>query len=106
MTNSREKGARGEREIASILREHGYDSRRGQQHAGGPDSPDVIGLPGVHIEVKRTERFSLYDALNQAKDDKGEGEVPVVFHRRNNYEWVAVMPLDDFLAFYRESGLI
>ena len=53
---SREKGKRGEREFAKYCRDHGYDCRRGQQYSGlGGD--DVVGLPNIHIEVKRTERL-------------------------------------------------
>ena len=29
---SREKGKRGEREFCELLREHGFDARRGQQY--------------------------------------------------------------------------
>lgn len=100
---SRDKGARGERELASKLREYGYDAKRGQQHKGGPDSPDVSGLPGVHIEVKRVERLSLYDALAQSKGDAGAGEMPVVMHRRNNCEWVVIQPLEDWIELYKQS---
>lgn len=32
--NSRQKGAGGERELSRILREHGYNCRRGQQYCG------------------------------------------------------------------------
>ena len=98
---SRDKGARGEREVAAILRAAGYDAHRGAQHKGGPESPDVDGLPGVHIEVKRTERLSLYDALSQAKRDAG-GKLPVVIHRRNESEWVVIQPLEDWLELFRE----
>ena len=98
---SRDKGKRGEREVAAALRAAGYDGERGQQYHGGKDSPDVTGLPGVHLEVKRVERFDLYGALSQAKGDAGEN-IPVVVHRRNNCEWVAVLRLEDFLEFYRE----
>ena len=97
MVNSRAKGAAGEREVASILRGRGYAARRGQQFAGGPDSPDVVGLPGFHVEVKRTERLDLYGALGQATKDSGQYEIPVVLHRRNNRHWVAVLDMDDFL---------
>lgn len=99
---SREKGKRGERELAKILRQYGYACRRGVQYAGGPDSPDVTGLPGIHIECKRTERFSLYDALAQAKKETGKKELPAVFHRKNESPWVVVMDLDDWLMLYRE----
>ena len=62
LVNSRAKGARGERELAEILRCYGFSARRGQQYRGGADSPDVMGLPGIHIEVKRVERLNIYDA--------------------------------------------
>lgn len=100
--SQREKGKRGERELARKLREYGYDARRGQQYCGVSGDADVIGLPGVHIEVKRTERLSLYDALSQAKSDARPGEMPIVAHRRNNCEWVVIQPLEDWIRIYRE----
>lgn len=38
----------------------------------------MVGLPGVHIEVKRTERLDLYGALDQARRDARPGELPIV----------------------------
>lgn len=104
--NSRAKGARGERELAALLREHGYDAIRGQQFRGGKDSPDVIcrELDGVHIECKRTERFRLYDSLAQAVRDAGD-KMPVVAHRANDCEWVFVLRAEDFFRLVREAGL-
>ena len=100
---SREKGKRGEREIARILRDHGYDARRGEQYCGAAGDADVIGLPGIHIEVKRVEQFRMYEALAQAKADARMGELPVVVHRRNDCEWVVVQPLEDWLRLYSET---
>lgn len=93
---SRDKGKIGEREVARILRDAGFDARRGQQYRGGAGSPDVVGVPGFHVEVKRTEQLRLYDAMQQARDESGEGEVPVVIHRRNRHGWVAIMDLSDW----------
>lgn len=102
---SRSKGARGEREVANILKELGFEARRGQQFCGANGDADVVGLPGIHIEVKRTERFNLYDALSQSKSDAAvRNELPVVFHRRNNCEWVVVQPLVDWIEMYKESN--
>lgn len=97
MTNSRTKGKRGELEVAKILRERGYDSRRGQQFKGSPDSPDVTGLPGFHLEVKRVEQLRLKDAMEQSKRDAGEDEVPLVVHRKSREPWYVTVSLDDFL---------
>lgn len=98
MTNSRRKGAVGEREIAKYLREHGFtEARRGQQFKGGADSPDVVGLTGFHVEVKRVERIDLNAAMEQSIRDCGENETPIVVHRRNNDYWKVTMRLDDFI---------
>jgi len=94
---SKNKGKRGERELAGELRRlFGVDARRGQQFHGGSDSPDVVAdIPGIHIEVKRTERLSLYPAMRQAIADAGAGKVPVVFHRQNHEDWLAIVRLND-----------
>jgi len=98
----RRKGATGEREFASLCRENGYDDvHRGRQYHGGADSPDVVGLPGVHVEVKRTEALSLYTAMWQAIKDAGEN-IPIVAHRRNDRGWLIVMCADDWFKLYRE----
>ena len=101
MTNSRDKGARGERELANILRGYGYNAQRGQQFAGSPDSPDVKGLPNIHIECKRVERLDIYGAMEQSIRDSGEQEMPTVFHRKNNREWLVTMRLDDWMKLYK-----
>lgn len=91
---SRDKGKRGERDARDALIEHlGCEAKRGQQHCGGEDSPDVkTSIDGVHFEVKRTEKLSLYQALEQAIGDAGSN-VPVVLHRKNNKPWVAIVEL-------------
>lgn len=103
MVNSNGKGKRGEREAAKALRETlGCKARRGQQYAGGNDSPDVVhDISGIHIEVKRTERLKLYDAVGQALEDCADGEVPVVLHKRNREFWLVVVPLCLLVPFCR-----
>ena len=93
---SRNKGKVGERELARELsRIFGVTARRGVQFQGGPDSPDVVvDIPDLHIECKRTERFRLYESLEQAISDAKE-KIPVVLHRANKKPWVAVVRLTD-----------
>ena len=100
--NSRAKGARGERELARILRGYGYDCRRGQQYCGANGDADVVGLPGIHIECKRGQRLNIDDAMLQAIRDRREGEYPAVFHRKNNHEWLVTMRLEDWIEIYKE----
>lgn len=110
--NSRNKGKAGELEFAALLREAGYtEARRGVQYRGGGDSPDVVGVAGVHVEVKRTERFSLYDAVDQARRDAG-GSMPVVAHRCNSDrkpdtcrgDWLFVLGAADFFRLLKLAG--
>lgn len=100
--NSRQKGARGERELANILKnEYGFDCRRGQQYCGANGDADVVGLPGVHIECKRVEKLNIDDALDQATRDKKENEIPIVFHRKDHKKWKVTLSLEDFMHFYK-----
>ncbi len=105
--NSKQKGARFERELASKFREHGYEARRTAQYCGNTgDASDVVGLPGIHIEAKHQERMSLYDWMDQAKrDSKNTGNLPVVFHKKNHAEILVTMQFDTFMELYKEYEL-
>lgn len=100
--NSKQKGARFERQLASRLREYGFNTRRGQQYCGANGDADVVGLPGIHIEAKHQERMQLYDWMAQAKSDAKADELPVVFHKKNNADILVTMTLDDWMQVYRE----
>jgi len=98
--NSREKGARGEREFADFLSLNGHPARRGCQYKGGENSPDVIceSLQDFHFEVKRTEALRLYSSLAQAERDAGAERCPVVAHRKNEKNWVCIVNAEAWLA--------
>lgn len=99
--NSREKGKAGEREFAALCRKHGFkNARRGQQF-NGLEGKDVVGLEGIHIEVKRVERLNIDKAMKQSIEDSKEGEIPIVAHRRNREEWKVTMRAEDWLEFYK-----
>ena len=99
--SSQRKGAEGERELAALLREHGYSIERGGSLSFG-EVPDLTGLPGVHVECKRCEQFRPYDWLEQAERDAvrfGDG-LPAVFFRRSRSPWLVVMKLGDWMGLY------
>ena len=106
---SREKGKRYEREIASKLKEYGYDSRRTAQYCGNTgDASDVVGLEGIHIEAKHQEKIMIYDWMAQAINDsseEGKGNIPAVFFRKNYCETLVCMRFDDFMKLYKEYEL-
>lgn len=100
--NSKDKGARYERELAADFRAEGYDARRGQQYCGTNGDADVIGLPYMHVEAKHVERLNIQDAMDQAIRDAKEGKIPVVFHRKNNTRTLVTMREEDWFMIYRE----
>jgi hypothetical protein len=97
--NSNLKGKRGERELAAKCRKLwpslAEELKRGCQNKGGSDSPDVIGLPGFHIEVKRVQALNLDAAMEQAATDSEGKKIPMVAHRRNRKRWKVTLYLDD-----------
>ena len=101
--SSQRKGAEGERELAALLREYGYPVERGGSLSFG-EVPDLTGLPGVHIEVKRVERLNVTAAMAQAERDseRFHDGLPAVFHRRNRQGWLVTMRLSDWMEMYQK----
>lgn len=98
---SREKGKRGEREVAAIISDLlGVSaSRRVRQREG--DS-DILGVLGWSIEVKRWSLLRAYEidqawaqAVAQARRDGG---IPALFFRANYQPWRVMWPLSVLLT--------
>lgn len=97
------KGRSGELELVRILQQHGIPAEPGQAVSFG-STPDVVGVPGIHPEVKRVERLNVPEAMAQAVRDAsrfGDG-IPTLFHRRNRSPWLVTMQLEDWLKLYRK----
>ena len=64
---------------------------------------DLVGLPGIHVEVKRVEKLNVSEAMRQAERDAERflDGAPAVFHRRNREPWLVTMRLSDWLALYQ-----
>ncbi len=98
---SQRKGADAERELAELLNRCGYHVERGGSLSYG-EKPDLYGLPGIHIEVKRVERLNVSEAMRQAVRDSErfqDGD-PAVFHRRSREPWLVTMLLSDWIKLY------
>lgn len=102
---SRDKGKRGEREWALFCRDQGYDCNRTAQYRGNTGAAgDVEGLPGIHMEVKRTERLLPWDYMTQAQHDareSGKGQIPIVAWRKNDHPWMVLMRAEDWFEIYK-----
>lgn len=98
---SRDKGKRGEREVAKIFHDAGYPARRSVQYNGRPGTAaDVIGVPGMHLEIKFVEKESVRAWYKQAERDAAaspEQKKPVVVHRKSREPWLVTLSLEDFV---------
>lgn len=104
---SQRKGRAGELELARLLQGYGYDVQPGRAQSYGA-TPDLVGLPGVHIECKRNERLNVPEAMAQAVRDAekfGDG-APAVFHRRNRSGWLVTMQICDWMEMYQKAQKI
>jgi hypothetical protein len=71
-----------------------------------------MGTPDLHVECKRTEKFQIYAALEQAEKAKDKNTLVTVINRRNKMttgESLVVMRLDEWLQLYaaylKEKGV-
>ena len=106
MINSKRKGAAGEREFANYCKDRGYDVRRTAQYNGKEldSKADVIGIPGIHIEVKRVEQLNIHKAMDQAvRDSKNDSEIPIVAHRKNGTKWLITMRAGDWFKLFSKE---
>ena len=99
--NAKKKGSEGERELLEILKAHGIEAHRNDhRYIGGLENPDVAATirgRDLHIEVKRREKLSAYEAIAQAERDCGHA-LPIVAYRKNRAEWLCIMPLSVFFT--------
>ena len=97
MINSRQKGAAGERELARFLEGFGWKSKRGQQHSGSPDSPDVVSELPWFVECKRTQNAAPLKWMEKATEDAGGEKPPMIFWRPNRGRWMVMCWASDLL---------
>ena len=97
---ARRRGANAERELAALIRDTwGYPVRRGYTFH---HESDLVGLDGIHPEVKRVEKLNIHKAMEQAKEEaiKRDDGLPTVFFRRDRGEWLVCMRLEDWMDLY------
>lgn len=103
--SSQRKGRAGELELVKVLHEYGCESVKAGEAVSYGSTPDLVGLPGIHIECKRAEQLRLSEWMKQAQRDAARFRdgVAVIFHRRNREPWMVTMNLDDFMKIYRRE---
>lgn len=99
--NSRRKGARGEQEFINLhLRPYWPDACRNIDQTKD-DKRDCLEVAGCHIQVKRTERFEVWKALEQAETEAAPTDLPIVAFRRNRSRWYCVVDAAELVALLR-----
>jgi len=105
MTNSREKGKRGEREFAEVLRGMGISARRSQQYAGNEGTADLkTDVPGLHVEVKRRTRIGAVRFMEQAERDCLSDDLPIVALREDRGEWLILVRAKEIPKLIEKLG--
>lgn len=103
---SRDKGARGEREVAALFRAAGFKCDRTPNSGGLMVKGDLVGDVPVHVEVKRAERLKVPEWLAQARADAPAGVTPVLAFRRSREGWYGVLPLEALVALLAVARLV
>jgi hypothetical protein len=92
--SERNKGTRGELEVAAIFRSLGFDCDRVPNSGGLRTKGDLHGSLPVHVEVKRQEKTKVWEWWQQATSEAPADKHPVVAFRRSRAPWLAVVELD------------
>jgi len=90
----RAKGIAGEREVAAIFRDRGFDCDRVPNSGGLRLKGDLLGDVPAHLEVKRQETARPWLWYEQARSEAPPGVVPVVAFRRSRSPWLAIVDLE------------
>jgi Holliday junction resolvase len=103
--SQREKGRRGEQEVARILRSRGFDAERIPNSGGLTEKGDVKSkdLPRLHFEVKFQETWSLLKWLRQAIEEALPTQVPVVVFKKSREPWRVSVTLEHYLDLIEDS---
>jgi len=111
---SRRKGRKGEQQTATEIREAlpelADQIKRGWQSRFGCDDPDVCGLPGIWLEVKKGKQPNPRAALKQATEESiratpkpKQPPIPVAVIRDDRKEPFACMRWPDLLELIAEN---
>lgn len=102
--NSKTKGKEGELEACHFINNLTTLTMRRTAQFNGKEldsKADIVGMPGIHVEVKRVQALNINLAMEQAvRDSSGTSEIPIVMHRKNRTPWLITMEADKWLKLY------
>jgi sensor domain CHASE-containing protein len=100
----RDKGRRGEAEVAAIFREAGLAVRGLEATGDHVVASAGAGRVRLHSEVKRQETARPWQWWRQAEAETEPGSATVVAFRRNRSPWLAMIRLDVLALLVAAAG--
>jgi hypothetical protein len=100
--SSRQKGKRGEREVAHLFTDRGYQARRGDSQSRGAREADVEDTKWW-IEVKRGKCCPIRRGIAQMEGDT-DGRATLLFWRDDRSDWRIDMSADTFFEILASCG--
>ena len=105
LTSAKRRGAATQRAVATYLKAHGWPYA--EDVGAGRPGVDILGTPGLSIEVKARADFSPLAWLREAAERPG---VPMVVHRHRGMadasvdQWPVTLRLADLVVLLRQAG--
>lgn len=90
----RDKGVRGEQELAALFRDAGHQVEQLQRNQNGVS--DLVIDRWLYVDSKRQERMQLAMWIRQATENAPDGTVPAVAFRASREPWGIWLPALDF----------
>lgn len=110
MTYARSKGSQAEREVVNACERAGLVYAERAPRWGAKDKGDVVGIPGVVIEVKNRKEMALSTWLDEAQVEarNAEADLGIVVHKRRGVTkaegWYCTALFGDILFLLKRAG--
>lgn len=107
MSTRKRRGMRTQKVVAEALKQAGWPWA--ESAGAGRPGQDILGTPGLSIEVKARRELRLPQWLRQARKSAG-ASLPIVIHRPDGMgeksvdDWPATMRFADLRQLLREAG--
>lgn len=109
MSQSRKhRGYESQRIVADFLQANGFPYA--EPTGAGRQGRDILGVPGLDIEIKARHRLDLPGTIAQLREREQPNLLPLAILRPDGYgparihDWPAILPLSTAVWLLREAG--
>jgi len=110
MSYARSKGSQAEREVVNACERAGLVYAERAPRWGAKDKGDIVGIPGVVIEVKNRKEMALAQWVDEAQVEAGHAnaDLGIVVHKRRGEgkaeKWYCTALFEDVLYLLKKAG--